>query len=71
MPIEYGYYLNLTRKTVNNMEDLTPYIEIDWSGVCEDYDLKHGDISPHQTFEIDLSLNKINEVLNEFINQNR
>ena len=53
------------------MEDLTHYIEIDWSGVCEDYDLEHGDISPHQTFEIDHALNKINEVLNEFINQNR
>ena len=53
------------------MEDLTHYIEIDWSGVCEDYDLEHGDISPHQTFEIDLALNKITEVLNEFINQNR
>ena len=53
------------------MEDLTHYIEIDWSGVCEDYDLKHGDISPHQTFEIDLALNKINEVLNEFVKQNR
>jgi hypothetical protein len=53
------------------MEDLTHYIEIDWSGVCEDYDLKHGDISPEQSFEIDLALNKINEVLNEFINQNR
>ena len=53
------------------MEDLTHYIEIDWSGVCEDCDLKHGDISPEQSFEIDLALNKINEVLNEFINQNR
>ena len=38
---------------------------------CEDYDLKHGDILPHQTFEIDHALNKINEVLNEFIKQNR
>ena len=53
------------------MEDLTHYIEIDWSGVCEDCDLKHGDISPEQSFEIDLALNKINEVLNEFIKQNR
>ena len=53
------------------MKDLNEYVKIDWSGVCEDYDLKHGDISPHQTFEIDLALNKINEVLNEFIIQNR
>ena len=52
------------------MEDLTHYIEIDWSGVCEDFDLEYGDISPHQTFEIDLALNKITEVLNEFIIQN-
>ena len=41
--------------------------EIDWSGVCEDFDLDYGDISPEQTFEIDRALHKINEVLNEFI----
>jgi len=53
------------------MKDLAEYVEIDWSGVCKDYDLKHGDISPLQTFQIDHALNKINGVLNEFIKQNQ
>jgi hypothetical protein len=52
------------------MKDLTNYIEIDWSGVCEDFDLEYGDISPEQSFEIDRAIGNINEVLNEFIIQN-
>ena len=53
------------------MEDLTHYIEIDWSGVCEDFYLKHGDISPEQSFEIDRALGNINVILHAFINQNK
>jgi hypothetical protein len=54
------------------MKNLTEeYVNIDWSGICEDFDLEYGDISPEQSFEIDLALNHINEVLNEFIKQNR
>ena len=54
------------------MKNLTEeYVEIDWSGICEDFDLDSGDISPEQSFEIDRALHKINEVLNEFIIQNQ
>ena len=35
-----------------------------------DFDLKHGDITPSQSAEIDLSLKKINKVLNDFVDQN-
>jgi len=53
------------------MKNLTEdYLEIDWSGICEDFDLKYGDITPSQTEEIDLSLKKINKVLNDFVDQN-
>ena len=37
---------------------------IDWEQICEDFNLKHGDISPHQT-------NEIIKILNEFIKQNK
>mgnify|MGYP000055050578 CR=1 FL=1 len=54
------------------MKNLTEeYVNIDWSGICEDFDLDSGDISPHQTFEIDIAINNKNEVLKEFIKQNR
>ena len=53
------------------MKNLTEdYLEIDWSGICEDFDLKHGDITPSQSAEIDLLLKKINKVLNDFVDQN-
>ena len=53
------------------MKNLTEdYLEIDWSGICEDFNLKHGDITPSQSAEIDLSLKKINKVLNDFVDQN-
>ena len=54
------------------MENLTEdYVDIDWSGICEDFDLKYGDISHEQTFEIDRALGNINEILHAFINQNK
>lgn len=53
------------------MRNLTEnYLEIDWSGICEEFDLKYGDITPSQSAEIDLSLKKINRVLNDFVDQN-
>ena len=53
------------------MKNLTEdYLEIDWSGIREDFNLKHGDITPSQSVEIDLSLKKINKVLNDFVDQN-
>ena len=64
-------YYYITSKYHYTMKNLISYIEIDWSGVCSDFDLEYGDISPEQTFEIDHALHKINEVLNEFIIQNQ
>jgi len=54
------------------MKNLTEeYVNIDWSGICEDFDLDYGDITPEQSFEIDRALGNINEVLHEFIEQNK
>ena len=54
------------------MKNLTEeYVNIDWSGICSDFDLDHGDITPDQSFEIDRALGNINEVLHGFIEQNK
>ena len=54
------------------MKDLTEeYVNIDWSGICSDFDLDHGDITPEQSFEMDRQLGNINEILHAFINQNK
>ena len=54
------------------MKNLTEkYVKIDWAGICSDFDLDHGDISPEQSFEIDRALGNINEILHAFINQNK
>ena len=54
------------------MKNLTEeYVNIDWSGICEDFNLDSGDISPEQSFEMDRNLGNINEVLHAFINQNK
>jgi len=54
------------------MKNLTEeYVNIDWSGICEDFDLEYGDVSPEQSFKIDSALGNINEVLHEFIEQNK
>ena len=54
------------------MKNLTEeYVNIDWSGITEDFDLDYGDITPEQSFEIDRALGNINEVLHEFIEQNK
>ena len=44
------------------MEDLLNYI--DWSGICGDFNLKTGDITPHQQ-------SQLNILLTEFIKQNK
>ena len=54
-----------------NMLDLEYYIDIDWSGICEDYDLKHGDISPNQAFRLSKAKEEINIILNEYLKQNK
>jgi len=54
------------------MKNLTEeYVNIDWSGICEDFNLDSGDISPEQSFEMDRALGNINEVLHKFIEQNK
>jgi DhnA family fructose-bisphosphate aldolase class Ia len=54
------------------MKNLTEeYVKIDWSGICSDFDLEHGDISPEQSFEIDRALGNINEIIHAFIDQNK
>ena len=54
------------------MKNLTEeYVNIDWMGICSNFDLEHGDISPEQSFEIDRALGNINEVLHDFIDQNK
>jgi hypothetical protein len=53
------------------MLDLEYYIDIDWSGLCEDYDLKQGDISPNQAMRLSKFKEDINVILNEFIQQNK
>ena len=54
------------------MKNLTEeYVNIDWMGICSNFDLEHGDISPEQSFEIDRALGNINEVIHAFIDQNK
>ena len=54
------------------MKNLTEeYVKIDWAGICSDFDLDHGDITPEQSFEMDRLLGNINEILHAFINQNK
>ena len=53
------------------MLDLEYYIDRDWSGLCEDYDLKQGDISPEQAIRLSEFKEDINVILNEFIQQNK
>ena len=54
-----------------NMLELEYYIDIDWNGICEDYDLKRGDISPNQAFRLSKAKEEINIILNEFLQQNK
>ena len=54
------------------MKNLTEkYANIDWSGICSDFDLDSGDISPEQSFELDRALGNINEIIHTFIDQNK
>lgn len=53
------------------VENLTTYIDIDWSAICDDFNLESGDISIHQTLVIDSAKEQINKVLTEFIAQNQ
>ena len=44
------------------MNNLLQYI--DFTSICEDNNLKHGDITPTQTIELE-------NIIQEFINQNK
>ena len=44
------------------MSKLLDYI--DWSAICEDHSLKHGDITPYQT-------EMLNSLIQDFISQNK
>ena len=62
--------LAITEKE-HTKRDLTPeYLNVDWVGICEDFNLKSGDISLEQELKVEEAINNINEVLNQFINQN-
>ena len=61
----------MEEKRLKMQEDLTPYIEIDWDGICAHYDLDTGDISPSQLLIIESAQEQINEVLNEYVKQNQ
>lgn len=47
------------------------YLNIDCEGICEDYNIKQGDITPEQSLKIDNALETVNEVVEAFINQNK
>lgn len=52
-------------KNVINMKDVKELVEyIDFQGVCEDFNLVFGDLSPDQQY-------KLEGILQEFINQNK
>ena len=61
--------LEILGETMKNLTE--KYVNIDWSGICEDFNLESGDISPEQSFEIDRALGNINEVIHGFIEQNK
>jgi len=44
------------------MKDILDYI--DWEEICEDNNLTSGDITPHQTLQLEI-------LINEFIKQNK
>jgi len=53
-----------------NMLELEHYIDIDWSGICEDYDLKFKTLT-NKTFRLSKAKEEINIILNEFLQQNK
>jgi hypothetical protein len=46
-------------------------IIIDWELICDEFNLEYGDISFEQSLKIDNALDNINEVIHEFIMQNK
>ena len=52
----------MTHQQNINMRDMLHYV--DFTSICEDYDLTSGDITPTQTL-------KLERLIEEFINQNK
>jgi hypothetical protein len=46
-------------------------IETDWIGICEEFNLKSGDVTPEQHAKQGHAIEMIKEVVIEFIKQNR
>jgi hypothetical protein len=46
-------------------------IETDWIGICEEFNLKSGDVTPEQHAKHGHAIEMIKEVVIEFIKQNR
>jgi hypothetical protein len=46
-------------------------IIIDWELICDEFNLEYGDISFEQSLKIDKAIDSINEVIHEFIMQNK
>tara|TARA_R110002072_G_scaffold288371_2_gene454539 strand:- start:1331 stop:1531 length:201 start_codon:yes stop_codon:yes gene_type:complete len=46
-------------------------IIIDWELICDEFNLEYGDISFEQSLKIDNAIDSINEVIHEFIMQNK
>jgi hypothetical protein len=51
--------------------DIDHYIETDWQGICEEFDLTSGDVTPEQHFRYGNAIDTIREVVEEYIKQNR
>lgn len=51
--------------------DIIHLIETDWVGICEEFDLTSGDITPDQHAKHGHAIEMIKEVVEEFIKQNR
>ena len=46
-------------------------IETDWTGICEEFNLKSGDVTPEQHVKHGHAIEMIREVVEEFIIQNQ
>ena len=46
-------------------------VETDWTGICEEFNLTSGDITPEQHFKHEHAMEVIREIVEEFIIQNQ
>ena len=71
--IKNNYKLQSSKQleTMDNYNNYYYYLNIDWERICEDHNIKQGDISPEQSLKIDNALDSVNQVVEAFINQNK